>query len=121
MPVALRAAISRATIESCAERFVVVVVGKVVTVDAGSTAPRICCPIKERLTTSAYVASNRFAILPSASVRWAVAKVLIRLWQAEEPNNGSTMLWIGIAPLVGDIEYVPVSSPVRNRLSPAGE
>jgi hypothetical protein len=31
------------------------------------------------------------------------------------------MLWIGIAPLVGDIEYVPVSSPVRNRLCPVGE
>ena len=43
------------------------------------------------------------------------------LWQAEEPNMGATILWIGIAPPVGEIEYVSVLSPVRNRLSPAGE
>src|SRR5271156_1242709 len=121
MPEALRAAMTRATIDNCAERFVLVVVGNLVTVAAGSTPPRICCPVKERLTTSAYVASNRFARFPPASVRCAVARVLITLWQAEEPNNGETMLWIGIAPPVGEIEYVPELSPVRNRLSPAGE
>jgi hypothetical protein len=52
-PDAFLAAMTRATIASCSERFVVVVFGKVVTVDAGSAAPRICCPSSERLTTSA--------------------------------------------------------------------
>ena len=45
-----------------------VVVGKVVTVAAGSTAPSTCCPVKERLTTLVYVDSNRFARFPLANV-----------------------------------------------------